>query len=68
MIFILIAAAIITLLSWFLFRKRRKIVLPDEKDKANYEQVLGTRVDYYQRLSDNEKTGLKILLVNFCRK
>jgi len=68
MIYILLAVIVIALLSLLLLRKRKKITIPDRKDRANYKQVLSARVGYYQRLSDNEKTGLKILLVNFCRK
>ena len=63
--YFLICIIVIIILSYFLFAKKLKVVVPNKKARAVYRKLLGEHVDYYFRLSPKEKKRFEKLLNEF---
>ncbi|WP_428329290.1 zinc-dependent peptidase [Mucilaginibacter sp.] len=63
--YIFISIVLIALLTWFLFRKKNKVIVLDETEKSAYKELLDAHIDYYQKLSDLEKSRFENLINEF---
>ena len=63
--YILICLIVIIVLSYFLFARKRKPVIQDEQAGNIYCALLNEHVDYYFRLSPEERTRFEKLLYEF---
>jgi Mlc titration factor MtfA (ptsG expression regulator) len=65
--YILIAVTVIALLAWFLFKPKKKTIIPTE-DKAVYRQLMIEHIHYYRELSAKEKLRFEKLINEFLQE
>lgn len=63
--YILFALLLTILITFFLLRKAKDETMPDETNTETYRSLLNDRIDYYQKLNEQEKQRFEKLVVDF---
>ena len=63
--YILIVILVIIVLTYFFFARKRKVIVPDEQANSIYRYLLSDHVDYYFKLSPDEKKRFEKLIFEF---